>query len=638
MAHRGPDDEGYIAIYVKEGDVVSLGGADSQIPLSNILELGVGANLYFAHRRLSIIDLSSAGHQPMSSSCGKYWVTYNGELYNHKLLREELKGRGYSFQTRTDTEVLLAAYKEWGEDCLDHFDGMWAFVLYDKDKNILFGSRDRFGVKPFYYVKTGSFFAFASEAKAFSVFSQSKKEVSPDAVFDYLAFGIDRWNNGNTFVANLFELPPSHAFRVSLSERQVQFWRYYKLPRDKGLEWEVFSEKKAREHVNQVRELLFASVRRHLSSDVAVGTCLSGGIDSSSLFVVINSLLQKEEISELGIRPKAFTVCYDDSVYDERQWASLVVQQTGAEWHTVYPKGEEMIADLEDLIYTQDFPFVSTSIYAQYRLMKLAKSKGVKVLLDGQGGDELFTGYAPYYTAFFREMLRGLAWSDFIREWGSLQNASLGKIGIVKKALLDLLKKNIPTFLKKWVYQRSAHGISLLTPGFIDEYFPSSLERIMASYDDDMFLSTMLFSLMTSRSLPNLLRYEDRNSMRFQIESRTPFADDRALIEAVFAFPQVYKIHEGFSKWLLREAVRLELPKEIYFRSDKIGFSTPEAQWLRGFPDFSRSQANLLRNVAEFVNVDAFEKKFQTLKQNPKKNCCSQTLWRIINLAYWANM
>ena len=400
IRHRGPDDEGCIAVNTREGEVTPLGGADSRLPLPDAASFDGSADLFLAHRRLAVIDLSPAGHQPMSYADGSLWMTCDGEIYNHAEVRADLEKRGHTFRTGTDTEVLLAAYAEWGEECLDRFDGRWAFVLYDRRRNLLFGSRDRFGVKPLYYVKNGDYFAFASEAKAFSALPGFRRAARPEAVFDYLAFGLERWKDSRTFLEEVMELPPAHSFRFDLSVRTLRVKLYYELPFHDSAVWEPFSEKRAAEHVERVRELVFASVRRRLVSDVPIGSCLSGGIDSSSIFAAVGAILRNESIPEAGDRPRAFTACYEDASIDESAWARLAVEHSGGEWHTVYPQGDELMNDLEDLVNTQDFPFGGTSIYAQYRVMKLAKERGVKVLLDGQGATSCSRGLHPYTLSF----------------------------------------------------------------------------------------------------------------------------------------------------------------------------------------------------------------------------------------------
>lgn len=632
LRHRGPDDEGYIAVSTREGIVTPLRGKDSRVSFPNISDFTGRANLYMAHRRLAIIDTSPAGHQPMSYDNENLWITYNGELYNYQALYRDLSSLGHRFKTQTDTEVLLAAYEEWGIECLNRIDGMWAFVIYDKKRNLLFGSRDRFGVKPLYFIKDNNFFAFASETKAFQQLPEFKKTICPKAVFEYLSFSIEHWDDGSTFFEEVQELPSSHAFLLDITQQSFKVFRYYELSYDEERVWEPFSEKKAASYINTVREAVASSIKRHLLADVPVGACLSGGIDSSSIVCLVEAIIREKAMAQVGSKLRAFTACYHDPKIDESSWAQLVTEKTETEWYVTYPQGEELIEDLEDLIYTQDFPFGSTSIYAQYRVMKLAKQQGITVLLDGQGGDELFTGYAPYYTTFFREMIGKQAWKDLLRELHFLENSSLSKIDLLKNHVKTLAKKFLPRNIKRNVYRKRNAVLKYLPPSSVQCYLNQCLEEFAETICQEETLNKMLFNLMTSHSLPTLLRYEDRNSMRFQIESRTPFADDRNLIETVFAIPAVYKIHKGFSKWLLRESMKPFLPKEIYLRRDKIGFATPEYSWL--YPHFDCFRSLLSEDLSDFLQVEKLKKEWDVfVKQQPRYG--TTAMWRIINFALW---
>ncbi|PIE65040.1 MAG: asparagine synthase (glutamine-hydrolyzing) [Desulfobacterales bacterium] len=635
LRHRGPDDEGYIAISTPSRTVTSLSGNDSQITLPHIEHFEQEADVYLAHRRLSILDLSSAGHQPMSYDDENLWVVYNGELYNHEKLRDELRGFGHQFRTRTDTEVLLAAYGQWGEACLDRFDGMWAFVLYDKRRNVLFGSRDRFGVKPLYIFRKNDSFAFASEIKAFYGLSEFKRAVNEDAVFDYLAFGCERWEDGSTFFKEVKEIPASGAFRFDLEKRQFHFFSYYTLPYNDGSHWESFDEKKADEHIEKVRDLLFRSVRHHLVSDVPVGSCLSGGIDSSALVGIMAAVLDNEVLEQVGSRPKAFTACYDDPQIDESGWAQSVAEKSGADWYRVYPQKDELIRDLNELVYVQDVPFGSTSIYAQYRVMKLARESGVTVLLDGQGSDELFTGYVPYYPPFFMEMIKHGAWRTIVQEWAGLSNSPAGRKGVVGGCCKNIINTLLSAGkLRKIILEHYNPLMGYVASSFRARQYERSLERNLISRPERSSLSRMLYRLMTG-SLQNLLRYEDRNSMRFQIESRTPFADDRQLIEAVFSMPSVYKIHNGRSKWLLREATKPVLPERVYHRTDKIGFETPEYQWL--LPHSETFKRIILDYTGDYIDGAKIRRSWdKLLKCQPATGITS--LWRLVNMALWLKM
>ena len=633
IKHRGPDDEGYLAVSTSEGLVTELGGEDSKIPLPRIDSYSGKANLFLGHRRLSIIDLSANGHQPMSyQQNDDCWLVYNGEIYNYKKIRTQLASRGYQFKTRTDSEVLLAAYIEWGEDCLAFLDGMWAFVIYDKRRNVMFGSRDRFGVKPLYFYHTGSCFAFASEAKAFMQLPYFNRAVNEKAVFDYLVFGKDRSDEDETFFSDVRELPPAKAFRLDLNHGELTSFSYYDLPMHDGDRWEPFSSSKAKENIEIVRSHIFDAVRSHLISDVPVGTCLSGGIDSSALVCAISSILKGEQIEEVGATPRVFTACYQGSAIDESKWARLVSDQTGAEWFTVFPSKTELFDDLEDLVYTQDFPFGSTSIYAQYRVMRLARDNGIKVLLDGQGGDELFGGYTPYYLTFFLEMLGDRAFRSLFREFGKLGNAPISRKTLLKQMLINSVKSIAPGVMKQAGYRYRNPLLKYVNPQLIEDYFDIGIEKIKSEVIGEKKLNQKLHNAMTKSSLPNLLRYEDRNSMRFSLESRTPFADHISLIETLFAMPAAYKIHNGFSKWLLREAMKPKLPEKIYSRRDKIGFATPEHEWL------NENKLIIVYYLSswqsDYVRVDEIIKDLDfILDRQPRLGITD--LWRFINLALW---
>ena len=404
MKHRGPDDEGYLAVETHARRATPLIGADSKVSGSSIDQYQKNAGLFLGHRRLSIIDLSPAGHQPMPNSDQTLWLIYNGEIYNYLALKEELKRLGYVFKTNTDTEVILAAYEHWGKDCVKRFNGMWAFVIYDQRKNILFGSRDRFGVKPFYYFLDDDHFAFASEIKALIKMPFIKKEINQTAVYDFLTYELEE-HHEETFFKSIFELFPGYSFEFNINENLLTKWPYYTLSYEN--KWEKFDEKKLQGHVARVKELITEAVQLRLQSDVPVGTSLSGGIDSSGIVCLINDILKKEKVACVGERQKTFTACYkDDASIDESRWADLIIEKTKASGYKTFPDANGLLKDLEELVYAQDIPFSSSRTYAQFQVMRLASQNGIKVLLDGQGADELFAGYFPAHGFFFKEIFQ----------------------------------------------------------------------------------------------------------------------------------------------------------------------------------------------------------------------------------------
>ncbi len=626
LKHRGPDDEGYLSANTHTGTVCHFTGTDSKVDGLRIETSNHDGNLLLGHRRLSILDTSPVGHQPMGNRDGSPWIVYNGEVYNYIELKEELKSLGYSFRTHTDTEVLLAAYEAWGMKCLDRLNGMWAFVVYDKKKKLLFGARDRFGVKPLYYYRDEGFFAFASEIKALAGLPPVRTGVNPGAVFDYLVLGWEE-NKEEGFFKNIFELNPAFAFSYNLANAQLKTWQYYTLAYTD--EWVTFDEKRLDDYAERTKEGISHAVALRLRSDVPVGSCLSGGLDSSTIVCLINGIIEKDAGTSVGERQKVFTASYRGDAIDESGWARLVVERTRTAWHQTFPQSQEFLHDLEDLVYVQDVPFGSTTIYAQYQVMRLARESGVRVLLDGQGGDELFTGYKSYYVAFYVEMLRRFRLADMIRELINIRNSPVS-INYLASFLAKLAGAvALPGILKEAAVKASARENAYLNADFwhahkhrldmIKERVPASLNHILHGY-------------ITGLKLKTLLRYADRNSMRFSVESRTPFADDVNLIEFAFQIPSVYKIHNGWSKYLLRQAARGLLPEEIRQRKDKIGFATPEYRWLNETKDALK--AYVTGDMREFVDAERMVRDWDHLVKNQSQSGITH-LWRFINFAVW---
>ncbi|MFC1806782.1 asparagine synthase (glutamine-hydrolyzing) [Candidatus Omnitrophota bacterium] len=622
MRHRGPDDEGFLALNVKTKEFDSLIGGDSRIDGQRIETYKKRSHLFLGHRRLAIIDTSSMGHQPMSNKDGTLWLIFNGEIYNYIELREELCGLGYSFKSNTDAEVLLAAYETWGEDCLKRFNGMWAFVIYDRRRNILFGSRDRFGVKPLYYYIDKDYFIFASEIKAL-LLPFIKREVNPRAVFDYLVLGLEE-NESEGFYKNIHELKPSSNFIYDIGTHKISTENYYSL--EYTDRWETFSESKSYKYIEGIRELIFNAVNMRLRSDVPVGSCLSGGIDSSSIVCVVNNILKERSLEQVGKEQNVFTASFNDSLIDESNWAKIVVENTKTSWTKTLPNAKEFIKDLKDLIYTQDIPFGSTSIYAQYRVMKIAREKGVKVLLDGQGGDEVFTGYLPFHRAFFEEMIKNFSLLQSVKEFSNIHKG--------KKDMLLSLSKMFITKLLPLNYLKAAFRARKQMPRHLNnDFWALHSNRIEEKRGHaTTSLNKMLHTYMSGPYLKSLLRYEDRNSMRFSIEARTPFADDIDLIEYLFSIPSVYKIHDGWSKFLLRQSMEGILPDAIKYRRDKIGFATPEYRWLNESKDNIRDY--ITDDLNEFIDTKQLLNNWETLiKSQPRQGITP--IWRIINLGIW---
>jgi len=621
IAHRGPDGEGFIAISTATGKITELAGEKTPVRLPSLSGFGANADIYLGHRRLSIIDLSTAGHQPMANMQGNIWITFNGEIYNYRNLRNELTE--FTFKSSADTEVLLYAYEKWGIDCLERLNGMWSFVIYDARKKILFGARDRFGVKPLYYTQTSDFFAFNSEIKGLLAKTDISRKINYDATVAFLRKSLEFFE-GETFFDSISELKPAHYFVYNIEKKELIMKRYYEL-RFCDV-WEQFDENRCDEYVEGVKERLLNAVDLRLNSDVTVGSCLSGGMDSSAIVCSIDRLLKEKSYASIGSRQGVVTACYENSPVDESKWAQCVAGHVSADWHRVFPKREELISDLYDLVYSQDVPFGSTSIYAQYRVMKTAREAGITVMLDGQGGDELFTGYTPYYHMYYSEARKNKDAALLATEQKYIMNTPLGDIDINKssrkKNQMDFIKKfipeNIKDVLRMFLRQPESRYISM--PGKpYKQYTFTTVNR-------------MLYTLMSYTLLPVLLKYEDRNSMRFSIESRTPFADDIDLIEYVFSIPGVYKIHNGWSKYLLRESMANIVPKQIKERTDKIAFATPEYEWLKAIKPSVFDGYN--SDISKILKLSKMEKDWDILFE--KQNRIGVTnIWRYINFILW---
>jgi asparagine synthase (glutamine-hydrolysing) len=555
IAHRGPDGEGFALGNEKEVHPALeersryMRNDLSYIPKISLKEIQSDATFAFGHRRLSIIDLSEAGHQPMCSRDGKKWIVFNGEVYNYPELKKELHELGYAFLTECDTEVILTAYMQWGFDCVKKFNGMWSFCIYDQERQIFFASRDRLGVKPFYYVNGENFFAFASEQKAFAKAGLIKAAHNEKTAHNYLVNAQIESEAANFFLG-VTELLPAHILIYDAKNAEISLSKYYDLKITETNDH--FSDK---ELISLIREKLLDSVRLRLRSDVEVGSCLSGGVDSSVLCTFMNKILGKEIF--------CFTSVFRDQPFNEESFADSIAHKINAHHKKVEPDGNEFFNDLDELIYSQDVPIWDSSTYAQHRVMKLAKENGIKVVLDGQGADELFAGYHHHFIARWKNLL------------------SQGNIPTLIKDLRASRKTIESPFLlfaKENIKQRKNFGLSVVRK-FFREDFIQSHEVVNSAIYFRSVNEQLLHDIHKAR-LRSFLKCEDRCGMWHSVESRTPFSDDVELINFMFSFNGNRKIRNGIAKYLLREAAKPELPAEVYSRYDKRGFETPMKQWL----------------------------------------------------------
>ncbi len=643
LRHRGPDDEGYVVFDLESGGAAAGGGAagahasgrashhhggDSVVrdgPHIREATRALRRGAILGSRRLSIIDPTPAGHQPMSYDDARLWITFNGAIYNYKEVREELASRGRTFRTQSDTEVILAAYAEWGARCVERFNGMWGLAILDLRTKTLFASRDRFGVKPFYYHRQADLLLFASEIKALLTFPFVERRIHTGRAYDYLMWGIIKASQ-ETFFEGIAELPPAHSLTVDLESGRVDVARYYTLPftREVGR----FDRAAFGGHVARVRELVKRSVRLRLRADVPIGSCLSGGVDSSSIVATIREILEEEKIPQVGELQRVFTACYDDPAFDESRFAEAVVKMTGSQWFKTYPTAEDLWRDLAHLVHAQDEPFGSTSIYAQYRVMRLARESGVTVALDGQGGDELFVGYDSQYPAFFWDLARGGRVGALAREWRGLAHASIGRASLVR-GMAEYLGARVLPGPAMGAAARAFRGEGVhLRRDFVRDH---EARNARISERASLSLNELSHEMLTLFILPLLLRYEDRNAMAWSIESRTPFADDHPLIEYVNGVPSIYKVRDGWSKVLLRQAMGTRLPESVYRRTDKIGFATPQRAWLRAL---RREALEALTEPDEFLETAKIGDGFDAVLANGSSRAVDN-VWRLLIFKKW---
>lgn len=619
VAHRGPDDQGFVLVNSSSGEHVRIKNMGGDI--KGFYNLGLG------HRRLSIIDLSELGSQPMSSSDSMIWITYNGEVYNYLELRKELESKGYRFESNSDTEVILYAYKEWGTSCLRRFNGMFAFAIWDGKNRLLFCARDRFGIKPFFYCHLGPRFLFSSEIKQLLLDKDFQKEPNDEVIYEYLAHDHINFNE-ETFFKNIKCLKPAHFLVIQNGEVKID--RYWDIDPHKTQNLGEDSEV-----LDSFLEILTDSVRLRLRSDVPVGSCLSGGLDSSSVVLLANELLKKK-LGE-GFQQKTFSIIFDGFELDESRYMGSVVKATDVEGNFTTFTGDKLLTILEDIIWHQDEPFGSTSVLAQYYVMKLARENGVKVLLDGQGSDEIFGGYFSYFKHFYADLVKRFRIWGLLKEIGSYKTI-YGNYpwATVKNSIIHVVSHLLKDHGIHKGFLSLNSGRNNSSPDWLNRDFSKNFSERLISDEEKCqgFLSQSLYSSLTTNYLPSYLRYEDRNSMAFSIEARLPFLDYR-LVEFAFSLPNEFKIREGWTKYVLRKGMENRLPDLIVKRKDKLGFVTPEDKWLRGenkknIEDVFMSESFRKRG---YVNPDNVLKLFKAYCDG--NTGVRQIIWKCLNLELW---
>lgn len=599
LKHRGPNDQGAEHYSV------------------------LGTHVVLGQTRLSVIDLTSGGHQPMH--LGNYLtVVFNGEIYNYKELREELRALGHIFRTDSDTEVLLTAWQQWGTTSLSRFVGMFAFAMLDRRKNTITLARDAFGIKPLYYRNTGDSLVFGSELSAIHDLSETAPSLDWQSAYDYLVHGhYDHTNR--TFIKNINNLPPSHFIEFSLpsgaTEGVMAWWHPRINERTPAISFQEATE--------ELRARFLQNIRLHLRSDAPLGASLSGGIDSSAIVCAIRHICPDIELN-------TFSFISSSSSKSEERWLDLVNQHTNATSHKISPTASDLARDIDDVITAQGEPFGSTSIYAQYCVFRAAREQGMTVILEGQGADELLAGYNGYPGHRLVSLLERRQISSAFRHLRNQRNwPGRTALRAIQEATGVAIGDNLYQKMRKlsgrnptppWI------NLAVLQEHGVEFNYPRA--KRLASATGRRVIEELAISL-TQRGLGWLLRHGDRNSMRFSIESRVPFLTPD-LVDFLLGLPEHYLISEaGQTKHIFRAAMSGIVPEAILQRKDKIGFETPELEWLHYLAPQIRKWLEPMGVHPALKSACLIEHFNQVIEG---KRSFSWQIWRWINFVRWTQL
>jgi asparagine synthase (glutamine-hydrolysing) len=605
VAHRGPDGSGWQEFDSPAGPVA------------------------LGHRRLAIIDVSDNGLQPMADPSGRFHLVFNGEIYNYLELREELKAAGHLFRSETDSEVLIEAFRAWREGCLDRLRGMFAFLIWDDRDKRLFAARDRFGIKPLYVVANRYGIAFSSEIKQIIGLPGSSTRMNVARVRDFLISGTSD-HTAETMFEGVLQVQPGSCVSIdALNPWNGRFnaRRWYAIPSCATLQ---LSEDDAAE---RFRNLLVESVRMHLRSDVPVGSCLSGGLDSSSIVCLMADGLRRE-----GHAVNTVSACYDDNSVDERDFIQAVVKKVDAKAHYVFPRAEDVFQRVADITWHQDEPFGSTSIFAQWCVFEAARQNGIKVMLDGQGADEQLAGYHAGYMYYMSDLVRRRAFATLLRTM--IERNRMHKASFIDQAqqLIPVLPAPVRRFVLRqrerlvkhaWLDSEALQSLRTAPPVYEIACQANGLPAVRD-------IASLCLALTFCSNLQMLLHWEDRNSMAHSIEARVPFLDHR-LVEFSIALGNEHKIVGADTKRVLRRAMADVLPPAVRERKDKLGFATPENAWFRGplramivdgvEATLRRFPSLLNRRGARAFVADMLD----------RRRPVNFALWRIVNIGIWGD-
>ncbi|MHC2252464.1 asparagine synthase (glutamine-hydrolyzing) [Bradyrhizobium embrapense] len=606
VSHRGPDGSGWKVFETSRG------------------------SLALGHRRLAIIDLTEAGHQPMGYADGRYWMVYNGEIYNYLELKSELEALGWIFTSHSDSEVLMAAYAQWGEDALPRLMGMFAFVVWDAREQRLFMARDRFGIKPLYLASSSRGIAAGSEIKQLLNLPGISRRMNVARMRDFLASGISE-HTAETMFADVQQLRGGECVMLDLAKwspgEALPIRRWYGILKSGGLE---LSEQEAGE---RFRDLLTKSVQLHLRSDVPVGSCLSGGLDSSSIVCLMDRLLREQNVNA---PINTISACYKEKEVDERPFMEAVVASVHSKPHYVYPTVNDAIEQAEKITWHQDEPYGSTSIFAQWSVFSAARRAGVKVMLDGQGADEQLAGYHSGFYYYMADLVRR-------QRWLALARAVEQRRAFHGLSYLDQLRGLSVPFIPRRLLGRGKHVLG--TP----DWLASDAFRTLPSGDafstalagigvgPVRSIGDLCVAMTQGSNLTMLLHWEDRNSMAHGIEARVPFLDHN-LVEFSIGLGESHKIVYGDTKRVLRRAMAGVLPLAVANRRDKLGFATPEQTWFRG-PLRQAIEAGVEDTLTRFPGLlHADNTRHLTQQMLAGDRPLDFTAWRIVNVGIWGRV
>ena len=606
LEHRGPNDMGLVCFSCSE---VYLD--DTKTPYFKDKKF----EILFGHRRLSILDLSSDGKQPMADQTASVWLTFNGEIYNFIELRTELKSKGYIFKTSTDTEVIIYSYLEWGLGCFSRFNGMWALAIYDKRTGDVVLSRDRTGKKPLYYSKFKGNLIFTSEIKAFKHIPEFQLRPNKRKVINYAAKHyryVD--NDTESFFDGIYQVPKS-SYMVVNKDGSIHTDKYWELS-TKITNADISDE----EAVHQFKELFIDAVRLRLRSDVPLAMNLSGGLDSTSITCTA--------AKELGVNVRTFSGVTGGGRFDESEYIDAVVEEVGAEHTYFYPETSDLVPTISRMLANHDEPICTVTWYSLFQISEKISQAGIPVVLTGHGGDELLGGYWDHYHQNLFDLKNNGHEDEYLNE----KNAWLNNHSRDPKEINEFAELISTRYRdKKKEIEHFSKYLDVINNDALDYICHQSPT---GSYKDGVLQRRLHLELL-HETVPASLRAEDRNTMAFSVESRIPFLDYR-LIEFAFSLPNKFKVRNGLGKWLLRESMKGILPEKVRTRKDKAGFVAPAAEWFRTKNKndiYDLLQSDSLRRIGVF-DQGIISKYFE--EHITEKNDHHMILWNWINLAIWS--